>query len=304
MSVDGGVQFRPPATRRRQVPHLVITDVDNTLYDFGRYFEAGLGGLVRSTVANVGISEQEVLATLKQIFTRHGSIEYPFALEEFPAVIELSDQRRKEVMDLTSDAFWSSASLALVPYPGVVLALQDLQREGIDVVAFTDAPIHEAVRRLRALGIDQYLTGVVATEWFGRRSTVALRVKDVPGFIRIPSRLKVVGRLNESQRKPNPQTYATIMNAFKLTPDNVTVIGDSPARDLEPAAALGMQPVWARYGRRSPSKEILLQQVVPFKLPEIKTPQDAAAVDFPAVDRFDQLLDLLPTQQILPLKMN
>lgn len=283
---------------------MVITDVDNTLYDFGSYFEAGLRGLVRSTVATVGISEHEVLATLKQVFTQHGSIEYPFALEEFPAVLALPDQRRKEVLSLTSDAFWSSASRALVPYPGVVLALKDLQREGVHVVAFTDAPIHEAVRRLRALGVDRYLTGVVATEWFGRRSTVVLRVKDVPGFIRIPNRLKVVGRLSESQRKPNPQTYAAIMDAFNLTPDKVTVIGDSPARDLEPAAALGMQPVWARYGRRNPAREVLLQQVVPFKLPEIKTPQDTAAADFPAVDRFDQLLDLLPTQQALPLKMS
>jgi phosphoglycolate phosphatase len=217
----------------------------------------------------------------------------------------LAGDLRKKILQQAAATFWESAQPALRAYPGVVETLRHLSRDGVEVVAFTDAPIHEAVRRLRAIGVDRYLSGVVATQWFGRRPrlSIALTVKEVPGFVQLPRRLSVIGRLSDDERKPNPDTYARIMDMFELAPQHVTVIGDSPTRDLQPAAALGMRAVWARYGRRHPAREVMLQQVVPFRLPEITSRQDAAAAPFLAIDRFDQLLGLLPTQQFLPLPL-
>lgn len=303
MSAVTGLQLSTPLRRRRAVPQLVITDVDNTLYDFGCYYEAGLRGLVSAAVSLLPMSEGQILHALRSVYERRGSIEYPFALEEFPEVVALPPEDRPAAIYAMVGAFWAEAAQALVPYPGVVAALRTLSADGVDVVAFTDAPIHEAVRRLRGLGIDKYLSGVVATQWFGprSRSTAVMRVYDVPGMARVPRRLRLVGRLRDDERKPNPATFARIAALFEVDAPQVTVIGDSPARDLAPAAALGMRPVWARYGRRVPEREVLLQQVVPFRLPEITTRQDAAAAEYEAVDRFDELLELLPTQQLLPL---
>ncbi|MDP9167217.1 MAG: HAD family hydrolase [Actinomycetota bacterium] len=304
MSAATGLQLSMPLRRRRAVPQLVITDVDNTLYDFGSYYEAGLRGLVATAVSLLSMSEQQVLSALRSVYERRGSIEYPFALEEFPEVVALPLETRAEALHEMAGAFWSEAAQALVPYPGVLEALRTLSVDGVDVVAFTDAPIHEAVRRLRGLGVDRYLSGVVATQWFGPRSrgTAVMSVYDVPGMTRVPRRLRLVGRLRDDERKPNPATFGRIAALFEIDAAQVTVIGDSPARDLAPAAALGMRPVWARYGRRTPEREILLQQIVPFRLPEITAKQDDAAAAYEAVDRFDEILELLPTQQLLPLR--
>lgn len=298
------LQLRNPPRRRGRARELLITDVDNTLYDFGAYFEAGLRGLVPVAATALGRSESYVLEALKKVFTLRKSIEYPFPLADFPEVRNMAPDERREVLQISSAAFWAEASAALTPYPGVLAALRHLRNDGVEVVAFTDAPFHEAARRLRALALDRYLSGFVATQWFRRpqHGTPVLRITDIPGFVRVRRSLSVVRRLEHTERKPNPQTYAEIMRAFELTPENVTVIGDSPSRDLAPAAGLGMQAIWARYGRRNPASEVLLQQVVPFRLPEIIVAQDADASPYPAVDSFDGILDYLHTQLVLPLR--
>lgn len=305
MSVVNGLQARTAPPGRPRPRQLLITDVDNTLYEFGMYFEAGLEALVPTAASLLGISQDEVLNGLRSVYTERRSIEYPFALEEFPALRGRSEAERRRIVAETAAAFWQGAAAGLIPYPGVLATLQHLHRHGVHVVAFTDAPIHEALRRLRGLGADQYLAGLVATEWFGRRSrqTAVLRVADVPGFVRVPGRMSLVGRLSDDDRKPNPRTFARIAEAFHVPPQAVTVVGDSPARDLDPAAALGMRAVWARYGRRDPAREPLLQQVVPFRLPEITRRQDDAASPYLAIDRFDELLAVLPTQMVLPLRL-
>lgn len=304
MTVRNSLRLSDPNTHRHRVRQLVITDVDNTLYDFGTYFEAGLTGLVSAAAAALNQPERYIVDTLQEVFTARRSIEYPFPLADFPEAHHMSTEERRDLVRLTSNAFWAQAEAALKPYPGVIATLRHLRNDGVDIVAFTDAPIHEATRRLRSLDVDRYLSGVVATQWFDRRAlgTPVIRLAEIPGFVKVRRSLSVVGRLKDGERKPNPETYLQIMKAFGLTPDRVTVIGDSPARDLVPAAALGMQAVWARYGRRNPAAEILLQQIVPFKLPEIAVLQDAAASGFPAVDSFDGLLDFLPTQLVLPLR--
>lgn len=302
--LEWDLRLSGPLRYRRYPPQLLITDVDNTLYDFGTYFEAGLRGLVSVTMTALGKTEQYVLETLKVVFAKHGSIEYPYALADFPEASAMTATERRELVRLTSEGFWSEAALALNAYPGVIDTLRHLHREGVNIVAFTDAPFHEATRRLRALSIDRYLSGVVATRWFSaqQHGTPALRLREIPGFVQLRRTLSLVGQLDDSQRKPNPETYAQIMQVFGLTPNRVTVIGDSPTRDLAPAASIGMQAIWARYGRRSPASEILLQQIVPYKLPEITAAQDVVAAPFPAVDSFEGLLAFLPTQLVLPLR--
>ncbi len=142
------LRLQHPLTRRRRVREVLITDVDNTLYEFGTYFEAGLRGPVPVAAASLGRSEGYVLDMLKTVFTARGSIEYPFPLADFPDVRDMSADRRRDLIRLTSEAFWREAISVLTPYPGVIATLRHLRNDGVDVVAFTDAPFHDAARRL------------------------------------------------------------------------------------------------------------------------------------------------------------
>src|SRR5690349_1067878 len=120
MGVVSGLRTRPAEHQRRRDSQLLITDVDNTLYDFGRYFEAGLARMVPYVGTGLRLKESEVLAQLRSVYTARGSIEYPFAVEEFEEAVGLSRLERRTVAQGSASAFWEGASEALVPYAGVV----------------------------------------------------------------------------------------------------------------------------------------------------------------------------------------
>ena len=69
----------------------------------------------------------------------------------------------------------------------------------------------------------------------------------------------------------------------------MTVIGDSPTKDLVPARSLGLQAYWASYGERNRHLEKLLQAVTPFQPPEAVSSQAYAARSFPSIASFAEL---------------
>lgn len=278
---------------------LLITDLDNTLYDFPAYYEAGLKSAVEAINSTFSADTDTTVGWLRQIYGRHGSIEYPFAMEELPPALLLPQNERREFVQVAMREFWTAATDSLALYPTVERALQDLHYQGIAIVAYTDAPIHEAMRRLRKLGINRYLSGLVARTWFRRRSTATFvaNLSSMPGYSRPARHLQIVWRLPDPERKPSVAVYQRIADAFSCDPSAVTVIGDSIPRDLLPAQALGMKAVWARYGMRQAADEGLLQLVVPSRLPELSTlPEPRGAM---IVDVFEDVSQQLPVQQIL-----
>jgi FMN phosphatase YigB (HAD superfamily) len=45
-------------------------------------------------------------------------------------------------------------------------------------------------------------------------------------------------------RKPSPHIFQTVLDVWKLPPENVVMIGDSPSKDVVGAKALGMNTIW------------------------------------------------------------
>jgi phosphoglycolate phosphatase-like HAD superfamily hydrolase len=169
----------------------------------------------------------------------------------------------------------------------------------VPVIGHTDAPIHEALRRLRHLGLDRHLTGIVAQQWFRRRprSSRAVQLSEVPGWTRPPRRLDPLWRIPVSDRKPNASVYRRIAEDLGIEPCDMTVIGDSVARDLLPAVELGCTVVWARYGRRSTVHGIM-KSIVPHVLPEVGA-EASGSPAVPSVDTFEEVLQFMATQQVI-----
>lgn len=231
--------------------YAVVTDLDNTIYDFARYYEAGLEGLVARICVEFNFSPAEATARLRDIYTRHQTIEYPFAIEEFPELQFLARESRREFVRDAMAAFWGHATQQLKPYCTVRETLRHLAQERIPVVAYTDAPIHEAMRRLRALEIDRYFAGIVAQRWFRRRnSTILVLLNELPGHGGISKHLKFAWRTSWDERKPCELIYRNISAHMGSELRQMVVIGDSIERDLEPAINLGCTGIWASYGKR------------------------------------------------------
>jgi hypothetical protein len=82
----------------------------------------------------------------------------------------------------------------------------------------------------------------------------------------------------------------------------VTVIGDSPSKDLLPARRLSLPAYWAAYGERNRHLETLLQSVTPFEPPEAVWSQAYAARSFPKLQSFEDLAAIIELPQLrLPL---
>ena len=292
---------RPTAKGRAR--SLLITDLDNTLYDFVSYYEAGLSAIVTHLSEQFNLDADEVVCRLREVFKRRGTIEYSIAIQEIEEVQHLPDARRIEFVRKVVTSFWTNATTKLKPYETVCDTLRHLYMHDVAIIAYTDAPIHEAMRRLHHLQCDQYISGIVAQRGLrrGNKRSVLL-LKELPGHIRPSRRSSLVWRTSPQEKKPNLLIYERISSKLGFGPDEITVIGDSIARDLVPALQLGFTGVWARYGRRDHSKEGLLRSLVPDVLPEARPVQDVPP-DVPTVDRFQDVLNYLPVQQLLPFEL-
>jgi FMN phosphatase YigB (HAD superfamily) len=286
--------------------HLLITDIDNTLFDFGLYAEAGLRRVVPLAASLLGISQAEAITELRAAFREFSSIEIQYAYESLPSLKErVADDRYRLSRELAS-AFWDSATQDIEPYPDVLTTMEYLWRNGTAIVAVSDAPMEAAWRKLRRLGLLRYLSGVVAVKSeYSRQRPIALRQEDIPDFgDPRETRHLFYHRLSPNERKPSALAYERVLERILIDHSRVTVIGDSPLKDLVPARELGLSAYWAAYGERQRHLEATLQAVTPFEPPEALGSQAKEASDFGTLDTFRELLDVIKLDRVqlrLPL---
>src|SRR5215212_6370741 len=60
----------------------VILDLDNTLFDWVEIWYKSFSAMLEQLVQRSGIEQEKLLSDFKAVFTRHGTSEYAFAIEE------------------------------------------------------------------------------------------------------------------------------------------------------------------------------------------------------------------------------
>jgi phosphoglycolate phosphatase-like HAD superfamily hydrolase len=131
---------------------LVLVDLDNTLYDWVAFFVPSLLAMVDTVREATEADRDQLLREFKTVYSRHGSVEYSFCVQALPSVAALSLYRRKALVRRCRAAFLASRQSHLIAYPGVPETLRALSDAGIILVATTNAPMHQAMRRLETLG--------------------------------------------------------------------------------------------------------------------------------------------------------
>ncbi len=225
---------------------IVITDLDNTLYDWVTFFAASFTEMIRVAAPIIGVDEDELLDDMRAVHQAHHNSEHPFALLEASCVKNRwprSDRLDLKVeLDDAFHAFNSMRKRTLHPYPGVVNGLKRLNELGIPIVGHTEATVPNAVFRLETLDLSKYLRKLYAIEPTG------LGHPD-PSASPLDSSLPI-RLLSRAERKPDPRVVAEICAEFNLPPENALYIGDSISRDIGMALQAGATAVWASYGTR------------------------------------------------------
>jgi phosphoglycolate phosphatase len=224
---------------------LLITDLDNTLYDWVTFFTSSFRGMAEELTKLLDIGEQELLDEFRAVHQKYGNSEQPFAVLELPCVLRrypgLSRAEITEKLDPALHRFNSIRKQTLILYPGVCEVLQHLTGQGITIVGYTESILVNAYWRLKTLGIDGY---------FGRLYTLqgmdAIHVSDKSRWVDPPPGFVTV--LPREERKPNPRLIADICRREGIALADTCYLGDSLVRDIGMANKAGVKSIWARYG--------------------------------------------------------
>jgi FMN phosphatase YigB (HAD superfamily) len=237
----------------RAVPRFraVVTDLDNTLYSWVDYIVPSLEAMVASLEQTTRRPRIDIVQSLKAVYAKHGSNEYPFAIQEsslFHPYDSDFDSFDALVVRPAQRAFSDARKRYLQPYTGVREALGALRAGGVRVVALTDAPRNAVEYRLRLLELDKLLDDLYALEPYAlpRNVSPEIRRRDRAGHYRL-EQTRVVD-LPRTAEKPNPVGLRRILRDLRLSPDEVLYVGDNVKKDMRVAEACGVKAAWAEYG--------------------------------------------------------
>lgn len=229
-------------------PHirLVITDLDNTLYDWVTYFVSAFYGMIEVASRLLDADQEKLLDDIREVHQRNHDSEQAFALLETKTVLErygkLSRFERMQALDEAFHKFNSIRDKTLKLYPGVLETLETINKSGCRAVAHTEANLNNAMFRMQKMNIEKFLQSLYALEDHGeghpdptRKATFAQPCIKVR-------------RLDSHERKPDVRVLLEICKDYQVHPSEALYIGDSISRDIGMAKSAGVWSAWARYG--------------------------------------------------------
>lgn len=282
---------------------LVITDVDGTLASFWDYFVPAMRDYLREISVKLDVPVSELAEDIGRVIDRRGTHEYPWLLEETSFAWKHFKDSPDKFREIFVRPFWNSLdnnrTKYLRPFPQVLHTLTELKKQGIKIVALSDAPDYMARIRNQQI-FDGLLDAVYALE------TVEPSAADIWQPISLEhgrSRVKEMHALTSNLKtkfhvlpieyeKPNPAGVDRVLADFDVFPQEVIFVGDSLSKDGLVAARRGIKFVWAHYGNHLPAEyeELVNYSLRPEGEDAIKRPVPMSLVTSVAA-RYDELLN-------------
>lgn len=228
--------------------HLVIVDLDNTLYDWVGYFAPSFEAMVEVAAEIIGVTRDTLLDDIQKVHQHYGNTEHPFALLETEAVQSKFGPVRsrgelKADLQPAFDAFDTERAMRLRLYPTVAATLRSIRSRGTTVVGHTEAKTVSASNRAKILGLDALLDGIFAPAFTG------LAYPGDPSGVSSGAS-DFLFELDQDSVKPNPATATKIASRFGVRPAETLYVGDTLSKDVAMANAAGMMSAWARQSMR------------------------------------------------------
>ncbi|MHB8874823.1 MAG: HAD family hydrolase [Myxococcaceae bacterium] len=234
---------------------LVVCDMDNTLYPWIDYIVPAVEAMVDSVCLTTGFPRVKVVQSLKAVYGKYESNEYPFALQESSIYDEFPEFRSfdKLVIQPARAAFAESRRKYLRPYPSVPSTLTKLKERGIAVVALTDAPRNPAEYRAKKMKLDGLMAALYTLPGFEFPASPEGEKLIAPDILRRDERGDYraacpVIELPRDYEKPNPAGLLQVLRTYGVKPQETVLVGDSLKKDIAVAKKVGAVDCWAEYG--------------------------------------------------------
>lgn len=196
----------------------VIFDLDNTLTDFMRMKRVSIQAAIDEMIdAGLQMSAEEATRKLFEIYDREG-------IEDQRVFDRFLEEELGEIDPMIHTAaiigYRRGREYTLTLYPHVKKTLLALAKRGLKLAVLSDAPRYQAWSRLCYLQLPHFFDHVITFE-------------------------------DTQVRKPDPAPFNRAIELLAMSPDEVIMIGDWPARDMVGGSRVGIKTVYARYGDTS-----------------------------------------------------
>jgi HAD superfamily hydrolase (TIGR01549 family) len=213
---------------------LLITDLDDTLYDWIGFFIPAFYAMVDELYNITNIDRKVLLGEYKKLHQKYGSVEYPFVTLELPSIKEkykeFPAEKIKEILGEAFHRFNSVRKQKLRLYDGVADTLDFLFKQGVIIIGYTESAQENGLYRLKKLEIDQYFKHIYASQSQYKNNHI------------IDEKAKTV-----YTKKPDKDILLEICRTENCPVDDVVYVGDSLTKDIYMAQQAGITSVWANY---------------------------------------------------------
>jgi FMN phosphatase YigB (HAD superfamily) len=249
---------------------LLVTDIDNTLFDWVRYYTKSLTAMLEVVEKHIGVPVATLKSQAKEVFAAHDSIEYPFLIQELPAVMDYFgediDGMLTQLVRPAREVFRDEAVRQLVLYESVEDCLRILAEEHADlpIVALTDAPRYVAMWKLNKLGVLHRFSAIYGLADPKIPTDAKLHRVKVEAHILLKhlqqSQFGFAGAvriLPNEYEKPGSRGLRTVLMDYDDVPSKeVLWVGDNFRKDVGLGVRLGVRTAWASYGARVDAKDM------------------------------------------------
>ncbi|MHC4336874.1 MAG: HAD family hydrolase [Planctomycetota bacterium] len=250
----------------KQRVSVVITDLDNTLFDWVNVWYSSFRAMLDKTAEISGRPERELIPQIKKIHEKYGTSEYSFLIEEIPALQQLhsgmSSEQIKSHYDDAIHAYNKERKRTLKLFDGVLHGLMELRASGCLLVAYTESMAFYTRYRMINLGLDQIMDILYSPKDHDLPRNLT------PDQIRIYDPEKYKLRVTEHRElpaeslKPNARILLDIISDVDADINETIYVGDSKMKDIVMAQRAGVTAVHAEYGVAHRREEYKLLQDV------------------------------------------
>jgi len=235
--------------RHRPSVSLLISDLDNTLFDWLGMWYLSFQVLIHELETLTGLSRDALLTEVRRIHQKNGTSEYRFLIRELRSSSASTVSYRKAIR-----RYLAVRDKHYFLYPSVAETLSAIRSNGCAIVGYTESLRYYALRAIHRLGLDGVLTAVYSFPDHGLPEDIS--AEEMRAFGGPVTHLsKTESRdASPSHRKPDPKILHLIMEDFSTAGSRTVYVGDGLRTDVLMAQKAGVIDVHAEYGDTRDSK--------------------------------------------------
>jgi len=270
---------------------LLITDLDNTLYNWVDFFAPSFRAMVHTLHSNTGIGEDEIIDNFAKVYKEEMNIEFSYSIQSLEIFKNYPQEEQKKLQKLGQLVFSQTAKKNLHIFPTVQSTLAWAKSVGIILICVTNAPYNSAKWRLGQLGLLNFFYGLAC-----RSPYDDFKLKNM-------SNIRKVWILSKDELKPNEDGYLKVTDSFNIQMKNVYIVGDTMT-DIIPAIQIGANAILCHYDYLPNQKNIeTISRISTKRIPQFSEFEDeTSGLNFQTINQFYELKEIIknPPHPTLP----